>query len=217
MFKFRLIAALMLGAALALSVAPVDAARDRKKDQKSSVSKTGRADKLTVSSQKFVKAFGKIASLYEADQFVEALAALDKLDSAKASPYEKERFAQLRGFIAYNQDDLVTGIEQFKIAIATDALPNEEHFQLKLTLAELYHMDDQLVESAAAFDDWLKDADTVSGRNWALQAKNYFDRDDYAADATGLPRQGLRHRRQVRSVPGSKNEGQRPAVAGAHR
>ncbi len=179
MFKFRLIAAFMLGAALALSVAPVDAARDKKKDEKASVSKTGRTDKPTQSSQKFVKAFGKIADQYEADQYDEALAGLAKLDTPKASAYEKGKIAQLRGFIAYNQDDLVTGIEQFKVAIATDALPNVEHFQLKLTLAELYHMNDQLPESVAAFDDWLKDAEAVTGRNWALQAKNYFDQDDF--------------------------------------
>ena len=179
MFKFRLIAALMLGAALALSVAPVDAARDKKKDEKASVSKTGRVDKPTQSSQKFVKAFGKIADQYEADQYEEALAGLAKLDTPKATPYEKGKIAQLRGFIAYNQDDLITGIEQFKIAVATDSLPNVEHFQLKLTLAELYHMNDQFPESIAAFDDWLKDADAVTGRNWALQAKNYFDQDQF--------------------------------------
>jgi Tfp pilus assembly protein PilF len=179
MFKFRLIAALLLGATLAMSVAPADAARDKKKDEKAAVSKTGRVDKPTQSSQKFVKAFAKIADQYEADQYPEALAGLDKLDTPKASPYERGKIAQLRGFIAYNQDDLVTAIEQFKIGIGTDALPNVEHFQLKLTLAELYHMNDQLAESIGAFDDWLKDAETITGRNWALQAKNYFDQDDF--------------------------------------
>lgn len=180
MFKFRLIAMLLLSGALALSVAPADAARDKKKDEKSAVSKSGRQDKSPQSSQKFVKGFAKIADQYEADLYDEALAGLTKLDTAKASPYEKGKIAQLRGFIAYNQDDLVTAVEQFKLALATDALPNVEHFQLKLTLAELYHMNDQLAESIAAFDDWLKDAEAITGRNWALQAKNYFDQDDFA-------------------------------------
>jgi predicted Zn-dependent protease len=179
MFKFRLIAALLLGGALALSVAPVDAARDKKKEEKSAVSKSGRADKPTQSSQKFVKAFAKIADQYEADQYDAALDGLAKLESPKTSPYERGKIAQLRGFIAYNQDDVETAITQFKVALATDALPNEEHFQLKLTLAELYHMNDQLAESVATFDDWLKDAETITGRNWALQAKNYFDQDDF--------------------------------------
>lgn len=180
MLKFRLIAALLLGCAFALSVAPVDAARDKKKDEKAAVSKSGREDKSPESSQKFVKGFEKVADQYENDLYDEALAGLTKLDTAKASPYEKGKIAQLRGFIAYNQDDLVTAIEQFKLAVATDALPNVEHFQLKLTMAELYHMNDQLPESIAAFDEWLKDADPITGRNWALQAKNYFDQDDFA-------------------------------------
>lgn len=195
MFKFRLIGALMLGCALAMSVAPVDAARERKKDEKVSVSKTGRTDKPPQSSQKFVKAYTKAVDQHESDQFDEALASLAKLDTPKASAYEKGKIAQLRGFIAYNQDDLTTAIEQFKIAVGTDALANAEHFQLKLTMAELYHMNDQLPESIAAFNDWLKDADPVTGRNWALQAKNYFDQDDFEqtlvyvdkAFATGEP------------------------------
>jgi len=176
MFKFRLMAALMLGGALAMSVAPVDAARE-KKDEKSAVSKTGRTDKKPNSSQKFVKAYSKIADQYEADAYDEARAGLDKLDSPKLNDYERGKIAQLRGFISYNQDQIEEAITQFKAALATDALPNAEHFQLKLTLAELYHMNDQFTESAAAFDDWTKDADTISGRNWALQAKNFFDQD----------------------------------------
>ncbi|MCB1610361.1 MAG: tetratricopeptide repeat protein, partial [Xanthomonadales bacterium] len=97
----------------------------------------------------------------------------------KLSPYERAKVAQMRGFIYYNQDQVPEAIEQFKLALATDALPNAEHFQLKLTMAELYHINDQLTESAAVFDDWTKDAETITGRNWALQAKNYFDQDDY--------------------------------------
>jgi tetratricopeptide (TPR) repeat protein len=178
MFKFRLMAALLLGSALALSVAPVDAARKKEKET-TSVSKTGRTDKKPISSKNFVKSYGKIAEQYEADQYDAALAGLQKLDSPKLSAYEKAKVAQLRGFIYYNQDQVPEALEQFSAAIATDALPNEEHFQLKLTKAELYHINDQLTESAAAFDDWLRDAEKVTGRNWALQAKNYFDQDDY--------------------------------------
>lgn len=180
MIKFRLMAALLLGGALALAVMPADAARERnRKEEKAAVSKTGRTDKKPQSSQKFVKGYSKASELYEADDYPGAQAALAKLESAKNSPYEKAKIAQLRGFIHYNQDELAEAIEQFKLALATDALDNVEHFQLKMTLVELYHMNDQLTESAAMFEEWIKDAETVTGRNWALQAKNYFDQDDY--------------------------------------
>lgn len=179
MIKFRLMAALLLGGALALSVAPVDAARDRKKEEAAAVSKTGRMDPPAKSSQKFAKTYGKVAEQYEAEQYDEAMAALDKLDTPKVTPYEKAKIEQMRGYVHYNQDELPEAIASFKQAIAADALPNEEHFQLKLTIAELYHMNDQLPESAAAFDEWLLDAEKITGRNWALQAKNYYDQDDY--------------------------------------
>ncbi len=170
------LSALMLGAALTLAVPSVDA---RSKKEEASVSKSGREDKKPESSQKFVKAYGKIADQYEAEDYAGAIEALDKLAGGKTSPYEKAKIAQLRGFIHYNQDELPEAIESFKAAIATDALPNSEHFQLKLTLAELYHMNEQFAESIASFDDWTKDADPVTGKNWALQAKNYFDQDDF--------------------------------------
>ena len=180
MFKFRLIAALMFGAALAVAVAPVDAARDRpKKDEKAEVSKSGRVDKKPISSKKFVKSYGKVADNYDADEYAEALSGLAKLESSRPSDYEKAKIAQMRGYIYYNQDQLPEALGYFQQALATDALPNVEHFQLKLTMAELYHLNDQLAESIAAFNDWLKDADPVAGRNWALQAKNFFDQDDY--------------------------------------
>lgn len=180
MFKFRFIAALMLGAALTVAVGPVDAARDRnKKEDKMEVSKTGRVDKKPISSKNFVKSYTKIAEEYEAEDYQGALEGLAKLDSPKLSDYEKAKVAQMRGYIHYNQDEAPEALAEFKTALATDALPNVEHFQLKMTVAELYHINDQLAESAAAFDDWLKDAEIVTGRNWALQAKNYFDQDDF--------------------------------------
>ena len=188
MIKFRLLTALLLGGALAMSVLPVDAARDRdEKNQKSqkkapaeAPSKTGRIGKAPKSSQKFSTAYGKVSEKYEADDFDGALADLTKLENAKNTEYEVAKISQLRGFIYYNQDDLPKAVESFKKALATDALSNAEHFQIKLTLAELYHINDQLPESIAAFNDWLRDAETVTGRNWALQAKNYFDQDDFA-------------------------------------
>ncbi|GMU44681.1 MAG: tetratricopeptide repeat protein [Xanthomonadales bacterium] len=180
MVKFRLVAAMMLGAAFALAAMSADAARDRsKKEDKVTVSKTGRSDKKAHPSQGFVRAYGKASKMYEEELYDEVLEALTKLDKPSASPYERAKIAQLRGYVHYNQDELPEAIAQFKAALATDALDNAEHFQLKLTVAELYHMNDQPAESAAAFDDWTKDAETITGRDWALQAKNYFDQDNF--------------------------------------
>jgi tetratricopeptide (TPR) repeat protein len=184
MIKFRLLLAVTLGLTFALGSFDADARRERddKKAQKvkeDTPSKTGRVGKKAESSQKFSKAYAKAAEKYEADDFDGALVDLTKLDGGKTTPYEKAKIAQLRGYVYYNQDDLPKATEAFKAALATDALNNEEHFQLKLTLAELYHMNDQLPESIAAFDDWLKDAEKITGRNWALQAKSYFDQDDF--------------------------------------
>ena len=187
MMKFRLLTAVLLGGALAASAVPADAARrDREeksqkaqKAQKDAPSKTGRVGPDAKSSEKFGKAYAKAAEKYEADDFDGALGDLDKLTSAKNTPYEIGKIQQLRGFIYYNQDELPKAVAAFKAALASDALPNAEHFQIKLTLAELYHINDQLPESIAAFNDWLRDAEKVTGRNWALQAKNYFDQDDF--------------------------------------
>ena len=184
MIKFRFIGALLLGGAFALSVMPVDAARRGKEEtaekaQKDAPSKTGRVSKDAKSSQKFAKAYAKASEKYEADEYAAALADLAKLEGPKNTPYEVGKINQLRGFIYYNQDDMPKAVTAFKGALASDALPNAEHFQIKLTLAELYHINDQLPESIAAYNDWLKDAETITGRNWALQAKNYFDQDDF--------------------------------------
>jgi tetratricopeptide (TPR) repeat protein len=176
----KLIRSLLLGAAFVLAVSPVVDARERKDKKEMSVSKSGRVDKDPRGSAKFGKAFEKIVKAYDAEEYDKVLAELDKLDTPKASPYEKAKIEQIRGFVYYNQDKIPEAIQAMQAAIATDALNNEEHFQLKLTVAELYHMNDQLQESIAAFDDWLKDAEKVSGRNWAMQAKNYYDQDDYA-------------------------------------
>ncbi len=179
MVKFRLMAALLLGSALAVCIAPADAARERKKEEKATVSKTGREDPKPQVSQKFQRAYNKISEQYDEELYEEALDGLAEIDTPRATPFERAKIAQMRGYVYYNQDQLPEAIQQFKAAVATDALPNAEHFQLKLTIAELYHMNDQLDESIAAFDDWTKDADPIAGRNWALQAKNYFDQENY--------------------------------------
>jgi predicted Zn-dependent protease len=176
--------ALLLGAALTLAMPGAEARK--KEDEKSTVSKSGREDKKPQSSSKFVKAYGKASELYEAEDYDGALAELDKLTEGKRTPYETAKIAQLRGFVHYQQDALPEAIEAFKASIAADALPNNEHFQVKQTLAELYHMNEQYAESIAAFDDWTRDAETIPGRSWALQAKNYFDQDDYENTLTFL-------------------------------
>ncbi len=178
MIKFWM-SAILMGASLTLIVPSATAQRDRDKKETSTVSKSGREDKKPQSSSKFVKAYGKVSELYEADDFAGALDALAKLEAGKTTPYEKAKIHQLRGFVHYNQEQMPEAIASFEAALATDALPNAEHFPLKLTIAEMYHVNEQFAESIVAFDDWAKDGDPITGNNWALQAKNYFDQEDY--------------------------------------
>lgn len=190
----RTLVAALAGAVLVLSALPADAQRsaaernrerERQGQQKEAptkapeVSKSGRVYKKTSASQKFNRGYQKAIKHYEADEFDDAIATLESLRDPKNSAYELAKIAQMSGYSHYQEDRLDDAIAAFRAALAADGLDNIEHFAVMLTLAEVLHMNDQLSESIEVFQEWLKDAERVSGRNWIVYAKNYFDQDDY--------------------------------------
>lgn len=173
--KLLMAAMFGLGISLVVMVPPAEA----KRDTKAAVSKSGREDKKPNMSERFYKRYEKVSALYEEQKYDEALTAAEELMGAAKSGYEKAKVLELKAFVRYDQDDIEGAIASFNEAIATDALPNADHFQAKLTVAELYNINNQPQESITAFEDWLKDAEAVKARNYAMMANNFYDLEDY--------------------------------------
>lgn len=174
---------ILLPMLLAVGLLNMDAAQAQKsKDVEAAVSKTGRVD------PKDARTSGKktqdiLVAAYELsyeEDFDGALAKIAELEAQpKINDYERAKALQMRSQIAADRDQMSEAAGYLEQAVALDILPNVEHFQAMLIIAQIYSQEENYETSNYWFDRWAADANVVTGNHWALQAQNYYYMDNF--------------------------------------
>ncbi|MCB1633667.1 MAG: tetratricopeptide repeat protein [Xanthomonadales bacterium] len=145
-------------------------------------SKTGRTDPedARASSKKTQEYLVAAYEAAQAKDFETALAQVALLEGdKKVNNYERAKALQIRSQIAADRGDMRQAAQYLEQAVALDILPNVEHFQAMLIIAQIYAAEQEYQTSIQWFDRWERDANIVSGRHWATQAQNYYYLDDF--------------------------------------
>lgn len=145
-------------------------------------SKTGRIDpeEGRPSSKKTQDLLIAAYTAAQAKDYDGALAEVAKLEAEKkVNNYERAKAMQIRSQIASDRGEMREAARYLEQAVALDILPNAEHFQAMLIIAQIYSSESAYETSVQWFDRWLADAETVEGRHWILQAQNYYYLDDF--------------------------------------
>ncbi|NKI35062.1 tetratricopeptide repeat protein [Wenzhouxiangella sp. XN79A] len=116
------------------------------------------------------------------DLFAEAYNDLAEMRERRLSDYEKASVEQAMGFAAAQQEDYQRAIRHFNEAIRINSMPNDQHFEMILQVAQLYNAIEQYDEALEQLDLWFcvstedakKQADV-----WLLKANLHMQRDEF--------------------------------------
>lgn len=114
--------------------------------------------------------------------FQEAYNDLAEMRDRRLSDYEKASVEQAMGFAAAQQEDYNRAIEHFSEAIRINSMPNDQHFEMILQVAQLYNAIERYDQALEQLDLWFcvstEDAKKQASV-WLLKANLHMQRDEF--------------------------------------
>lgn len=130
----------------------------------------------------------------EADQFVEALAVLNRLverRDAGMSPFERASVLQVRGSAHLGLDDFPAALRDFERAIAQEALPEPDQRRLQFQVAQLHFVTERYALALELFMEWIKGEENPGSQTWFMIAGAHYQLEQYEdslqAISTAIP------------------------------
>ena len=126
------------------------------------------------------KALNKATDLLNDGKDSEAQPYVEKvLSNAKASPYAQAFAHELLGGIYWNGDKADQAIDEYRKALAADALPNNSQFDLMYRLAQTQLQSEKYQDALTTIADWEKQTNTQTADELALKANAYYRLDQF--------------------------------------
>jgi len=116
------------------------------------------------------------------EQYDEALNDLEQLAGARLSDFEQASVEQALGFVNAQQENFRGAIGHFSRAVELDVMPNSQHFEMILQIAQLYNVVEEYEKALQQLDFWFcvsnedakKQADV-----WALKASLHAQKEEF--------------------------------------
>lgn len=132
------------------------------------------ARKLQSKLQKMVDAFNK-------DEFPAARAQADEIIASDiAMPYDKAVAAQIASQAAYNTDDTPATLAYIQQALDTNALDNNNHYQLLYMQAGLQLQEEQYTQGLATLERFLNETKSKDPEALALKGQGLYQAERFA-------------------------------------
>lgn len=116
------------------------------------------------------------------EQYSEAYEELSDLRDRRMTEYEKASVEQALGFSAAQLERYSVAIEHMREAIRLDVMPNAQHFEMILQVAQLLHAIEDYDEALRQLDYWFcvstEDAQKFA-EVWVLKASLHIQQEDY--------------------------------------
>ena len=126
------------------------------------------------------KLLNKAADLVNDGKSAEAQPMIEKvLGNSSSSAYAQAFAHQLMAQVYYDQEKGAQSIEEYKKAIAFDALPNDAQFSLIYGLAQTQVQEEKYQDALATLADWEKQTGSQTADELALKANAYYRVDQF--------------------------------------
>ncbi len=130
--------------------------------------------------ESFFKKFTKFQEMIADEKYVEARAGLEGLETkSRLNGYEKAVVNQFIGWIESAEGKYVAAAERFKVAIESDALPNQAHFSLMLQTAQMLIGGGEYKRGIDVLTKYYKVTDKITDSTFALEANAYSQMKNY--------------------------------------
>lgn len=163
-----------LAAVLMLAVVGVPAAA-----QEGPKPEIERKDPGVLMGERAFRRFERIQELFSENKYQETLAAVQSYLATDLNPYEQAMGEQIYGFTLISLDRLNEAVPRFEKAIELDALPNNAHFSMMRSLAQLYASREEWQKSIDMMTKYLRYQPTPSPEDSIMMAQNYAQMNRY--------------------------------------
>ncbi|HRP87250.1 MAG TPA: hypothetical protein PLS34_07000 [Gammaproteobacteria bacterium] len=123
--------------------------------------------------------FDTIQQLYSENKYQETLTAVQNYLATDLNPYERAMGEQIYGFVLISLDRLDEAVPRFEKAIELNALPNNAHFNMMRSLAQLYASREEWQKSIDMMTQYLRYQPTPSPEDSIMMAQNYAQMNRY--------------------------------------
>lgn len=117
--------------------------------------------------------FETIQELFSKNRYQETLTAVQNYLSTDLNPYEQAMGEQIYGFALISLDRLNEAVPRFEKAVELNALPNNAHFSMMRSLAQLYASREEWQKSIDMMTQYLRYQPTPSPEDSIMMAQNY--------------------------------------------
>jgi tetratricopeptide (TPR) repeat protein len=170
--------ALMLLLALVLA-APAEAQRRAQKPEAKYPNAT-RQDKTAATSQRFSRQFQRMIDFSEKDRFAEMRAEAEQiLEHGRANAADRAVAAQNAAYAASQLDDYEDAIRFMELAIAQDALSNNNHYDLMRQAAQMLIGEEQYERGLTLLDRFMSETRDTSPELLAVKGSALYQMERY--------------------------------------
>jgi Tfp pilus assembly protein PilF len=170
----------------ALFAGNVFAARDAKPEANEFPNATREEPEVDIS-ERSQRELNKAVDAINEDQSEKAIASLDKvLADKRASPYAQALAHQLKGQLAWQNDNDEEAIRELRKAVDLDALPNSRHFTSIYQIAQLQVNNEQYADALASLTEWRRLSGSETAEALALEANVDYRLEKYPEAVTAM-------------------------------
>lgn len=163
-----------LAAVLMLAVVGVPAAA-----QEQPKPEIERKDPGVLMGERAFRRFETIQELFSENRYQETLTAVQNYLATDLNPYERAMGEQIYGFTLISLDRLNEAVPRFEKAIELNSLPNNAHFSMMRSLAQLYASREEWQKSIDMMTQYLRYQPTPSPEDSIMMAQNYAQMNRY--------------------------------------
>jgi tetratricopeptide (TPR) repeat protein len=139
-----------------------------------------RKDPGVMMGERAFRRFDTLTQLYSDGKYQEALSSAQAfLRQDHLNAYERAMGEQMMGFVLISLDRMNEAIPRFERAIELDSLPNNAHFNMMRSLAQLYSSREEWQRSIDMMTEYLRYQPQPSPEDQIIMAQNYAQMQRY--------------------------------------
>lgn len=171
----------------ALMAGPAFAQRGKAEKKEPLYPEASREDRAPTTQSRYVRKLQQIAKLSEGEKFEDIIrVSLEVVEDAKAKPADKAVGYQNAAYGALQLDDYERGLQYLEAAIATDALSNDNHFQMMWQVVQIRFSEEQYEEAMTWLDRFMAETNTRKPEHLALKGNALYRLDRFEEAAAVL-------------------------------
>ena len=162
-----------LGTALLLGFSTPSAAQQEPKAE------LERQEPGVMMGERAFRRFETLTKLYSENKYREALSAAESYLATDLNPYERAMGEQIYGFVLISLDRMNEAVPRFERAVELNALPNQAHFSMMRSLAQLYASREEWQKSINMMTQYFRYQPTPSPEDQIMMGQNYAQMNRY--------------------------------------